>query len=557
MLSLICFPVSASEVGTYFDATKNSLIISGSIGSDEMTPVTIHISEYSATSSATPPTFSKQNTPLASELVFTEENGALSVEMPLSSVFKNNKYTIHFYSTEDNGNDFYAFNHFVCFNPESTEAQEAVKRINDAATTGYENYTTAINQNAMSLGIDLSEYTEHINYATEISFALKGKMENGKFTPLSFRDTFFSSVAASIIKNNNDVSGAIASYFSQFGTTQDKYISLGDEQRAILDNLLKAADYKSDILANIYSEKLSVSALVIESDREKFKNTILENSIFGVSENDNTYKKISPSYRNLVFSDMFNERSTYTSAQNVLDSFNKNTATILKNYSDGGNSSSSSGSSSSRPSTSTSTGTNILIPSEPETKPSGVQTTKGFADTHNHWAKDSIDFLVNLGSVNGFPDNTFKPDNAVTRAEFAKIVCMTFGISGKYSGKFADVAENDWFAQSVCALNEHKIVTGYESLFSPFADIKREDAAVILYRLCNYLNATLVEGKNDFADSSSISDYALDASNAMAALEIIKGDNNKMFNPKNSLTRAEAATMIQRVYNLLEGGMSK
>lgn len=561
MLSLICFPVSASEVGTYFDAAKNSLVISGSIGSGEMTPVTVHISEYSATSSATPPTFSKQNTPLVSELLFTNENGALSVTVPLSNVFKNNKYTVHFYSTEDNGSNFYTANHFVCFNPESLEALEAIERINDASKIDFAAYKNAISINGMSLGIDLAEYTQHFDYASDITFSLISKMSGGKYTPITFRDNFFGSVAASMIKNNNDVPGAIASYFSQFGTTQDKYMSLGSNQRSVLDNLLKAADYKSDILSNIYSEKLSVSALVVESDREKFKNSILGNNLFGVSTDDATYKKIASSYRNLVFSDMFNERSTYTSAQNVLDSFNKNTAAILKKYPSGSDSGTPSGPSLSGPSsstsTSTSTGTNILIPTpNPETIPPEA-SSKTFDDTQNHWAKNSIDFLVNLGAINGFPDNTFKPDNAVTRAEFAKIVCMTFGISGKYSGEFADVAESDWFAQSVSALAEHNIVTGYESLFSPYADIRREDAAVILYRLCTYLNAALVEGKNDFADSSNISDYALDASNAMAALEIIKGDNNKMFNPKNSLTRAEAATVIQRVYNLLEGGMSK
>ena len=555
MLSLICFPVSASEVGTYFDATKNSLIISGSIGSNETTPVTIHISEYSASSAATPPAFSKQNTPLASELVFTAENGALSVTMPLSDVFKNNKYTIHFYSTEDNGSNFYAANHFVCFNPESTEALEAVKRINDASKTDFATYKNAISLNGMSLGIDLSEYSDHFNYAADITFSLISKMNDGKYNPITFRDNFFGSVAASMIKNNGDVNGAISNYFANFGTTYDAYSALSSGEKATLNELLIGADFKSDILSEIYKEMLSVSKLRTEANLDKFIKKVTENSIFGVSTNDENYKKISASYRNLVFKDMFNERRTYTSALDVLNSFNKNTASILNLYPQNQTKPSTPSGPSNSPSSSTvvSGGTNILIPSDTPSKPAQIT----FSDTKNHWATESINYLVSLKAISGYPDGSFKPEACVTRAEFAKIVCSAFDISGNYAAMYDDVSENDWFAQSVCALSEANITNGYNSAFVPNSNIKREDAAVILFRLLNHLSINTSGNKLSFNDADSRSGYALSAVEKIAESGIITGDENLMFNPINNLTRAEAATIIHRAHILCKGGLSK
>lgn len=558
MLSLICFPVSASEVGTYFDATENSLIISGNIGSSEMTPVTVHISEYSVASSAQPPVFSKQNTPLASELLFTGDNGALSATIPLSKAFKNNKYTVHFYSTEDNGSGFYSSIHFVCFNPESTEALEAVTRINDASKIDFTAYKNAIITNGMSLGIDLSEYAEHFDYASDITFSLISKMDGQKYTPVTFRDNFFSSVAASMIKNNQNVNGAISNYFANFGTTYDEYSLLPSDVKETLDSLLISADYKKAVLSDIYNEMLSVTNVRTEKNLEEFIKKVTENDVFGISVNDVTYQKISPAYRNLVFNDMFAEKDTYTSALDVLNSFNKNTASILRlhpqNTPNPPSPSIPSGSSSS--STVVSGGTNILIPSDtPDDVDKEEQAV--FNDTKNHWSTESINYLVSLKAINGYPDGSFKPDDNVTRAEFAKIVCNTFGISGSYKEIFSDVSENDWFAQSVCALSDLNIVNGYSSEFSPNSNIKREDAAVILFRLLDYLNINTSGSKLHFGDTDFISDYALASVEKMSEAGIITGDDNLMFNPLNNLTRAEACAIIHRTHMLGKGGMTK
>ena len=328
IMLLISFSVSASEVGTYFDATKNILQISGNLGSKAGTPLTVHISTYTEGT----PAFGAANTPMASYLIFTDEGGSVAETFPLSSQFKNNKYSIYVYGTDDDGSDFYRNLPFVYFKPDSTEAKNAAERINDAASEGTEKYKSAVEQNALNLGIDISEYTEHFDYAQSLTYSLKKKAENGKYTPISFRDTFFASVAVSMIKNNNDTDGAISKYFSQFGTTADEFNAIESTQKNLLCKLLYDADYTKDFLSAIYNEKLSVSKLAVASDREIFKSILLENDIFGISTDDATYKKIPSSYRNLVFSDMYNERSNYKTANDVLESFNKITKQILNKY---------------------------------------------------------------------------------------------------------------------------------------------------------------------------------------------------------------------------------
>jgi len=552
IMLLINFSVSASEVGTYFDATKNTLQISGNLGSKAGTPLMVHISTY--TDGA--PEFSSTNTPMASHLIFTDDGGSVSETFPLSSQFKNNKYSVYVYATDDDGSDFYRNLPFVYFKPDSTEAKAAVKRINDAAAEGTDKYKTTVEQNALNLGIDIGEYSEHFDYAQSLTYSLKEKAENGKYTPISFRDTFFASVAVSMIKNNDDIDGAVSKYFSQFGTTADEYNNVDDTQKEILKNLLYDADYTQNFLSAIYKEKLSVSELAVATDREKFKSLLLENEIFGVSTDDATYKKIPSSYRNLVFTDMYNEKDEYKTASDVLESFNKITKQILNKYKPESSGSSGSSGSSSGGSTISGGNTNILIP--PKDMPVTPQTPEAkYTDTKNHWAQKSIEFLTELGAVNGFPDNTFKPEGTVTRAEFAKMLSLSFDISAKGKADFDDVSESDWFAQSVGALAENKIILGYDGKFKPNENIKREDAAIIIYRICNMLGITLEKEDVKFTDKNTISDYALDAISEITSKGLIKGDTFNKFNPQGSLTRAEAATVIERLYTLYKGGAGK
>ena len=64
----------------------------------------------------------------------------------------------------------------------------------------------------------------------------------------------------------------------------------------------------------------------------------------------------------------------------------------------------------------------------------------GLTDISTHWAKDSIQRWVDAGVINGYDNGTFKPNNPITRAEFATILAKALGLSGTSDKKFSDVS---------------------------------------------------------------------------------------------------------------------
>ncbi|MEM9816248.1 MAG: S-layer homology domain-containing protein, partial [Cyanobacteria bacterium P01_D01_bin.6] len=63
-------------------------------------------------------------------------------------------------------------------------------------------------------------------------------------------------------------------------------------------------------------------------------------------------------------------------------------------------------------------------------------------DIQGHWAQACIEYLVEQGIFTGYPDGTFQPEKAITRAEFAVIVSRAFELTAKRSSQpFSDVPD--------------------------------------------------------------------------------------------------------------------
>lgn len=172
----------------------------------------------------------------------------------------------------------------------------------------------------------------------------------------------------------------------------------------------------------------------------------------------------------------------------------------------------------------------------------------GFADTDGHWAKDIIAYLAKENIINGFEDNTFRPDNKVTRAEYAKLLCTLFKIEKlEYKDIFSDVGENDWFFGYVLSLADKGIILGFDGKFMPDEPISRQDAAVIIERMMSYKGYKML-GSAEFEDMDEVSDYAKNSVSVLGGAKIIKGYENR-FEPLKNATRAEAAAIL---FNILE-----
>ena len=90
-----------------------------------------------------------------------------------------------------------------------------------------------------------------------------------------------------------------------------------------------------------------------------------------------------------------------------------------------------------------------------------------FSDIIGHWAQGDIEKLVDLGVINGYSDNSFKPDNNITRAEFTTNLTKAFELSQQTGKVFADTAEH-WACDMISAAAYHGIINGYDdNTFGP------------------------------------------------------------------------------------------
>ncbi len=189
----------------------------------------------------------------------------------------------------------------------------------------------------------------------------------------------------------------------------------------------------------------------------------------------------------------------------------------------------------------------------PEIKPlsaiAQTNTTANFKDvSQDYWAAPFIKALVEREIVAGFPDNTFKPDEPVTRAQFAAMLTKAFQKQNmREKVDFNDVAADYWANQPIRRAYRMGFLSGYpNNVFQPNQNIPKEQVLVALANGLNY-KAT---GKPEevisyYSDEDKIADFAV--SPIAAATEqnlVVNYPNLRNLNPKKNATRAEVAAMI-------------
>ncbi len=169
-----------------------------------------------------------------------------------------------------------------------------------------------------------------------------------------------------------------------------------------------------------------------------------------------------------------------------------------------------------------------------------------FSDINGHWAAASINYGVANGFIKGYADGTFKPDNPVTRAEFSRMLNVAFGIANTQAVNFYDVASSEWYYQEVRKAVAAGYINGYEdNTFRPNSRITRQEAAVMIASVIPA--AATAPSLAGLSDNGSIADWARAAVTKVYAKGYMRGDNNNMYNPLKSLTRAEAATILSSI----------
>lgn len=180
-----------------------------------------------------------------------------------------------------------------------------------------------------------------------------------------------------------------------------------------------------------------------------------------------------------------------------------------------------------------------------------VTKTAVFSDIPSgHWAEKSIMALYANGTVSGMTENTFAPNDYVTREQFLKMLVHAMGYTlVTEQSAFEDADSDAWYYPYVCTAVKNGIASGIsETEFGVGGYITREQIAAMCYRAMKLpaADAGVIE---EFADQGDIAEYAGEAALRMRGMGIISGNENGEFLPKNFATRAEAAQIIFGVIN--------
>ena len=100
------------------------------------------------------------------------------------------------------------------------------------------------------------------------------------------------------------------------------------------------------------------------------------------------------------------------------------------------------------------------------------------------WYNIAVSTLSNMGILGGYEDGTFRPNASITRAEFAKIAVSFFDWADVYAvNSFVDVRDSAWYANYVAVAAEIGLIEGYGgNVFRPDATITRAEACTIINR---------------------------------------------------------------------------
>ena len=101
------------------------------------------------------------------------------------------------------------------------------------------------------------------------------------------------------------------------------------------------------------------------------------------------------------------------------------------------------------------------------------------------WYNTAVSTLSSMGIITGYPDGTFRPNAAITRAEFAAITARFDNDGDKTAAKFSDIA-NHWAKDEISIAYNNSWITGYpDGTFGPQRDITRAETMTLVNRVLN------------------------------------------------------------------------
>lgn len=171
-----------------------------------------------------------------------------------------------------------------------------------------------------------------------------------------------------------------------------------------------------------------------------------------------------------------------------------------------------------------------------------------FPDVEEHWSQPNVSNLMGKGILAGYADGTFRPESPLTRAEFAKIISLAFSFEPKRSDSplFTDIPNGFWALPFIERLWKAQIIEGFpDNTFRPQEPVKRAELAAMLTRVINWpLVASSFPPTFTDLDSRHWGFQYIETGTWQGAWD---GYPNGSFQPERYASRAEVAALIVRL----------
>ena len=171
-----------------------------------------------------------------------------------------------------------------------------------------------------------------------------------------------------------------------------------------------------------------------------------------------------------------------------------------------------------------------------------------FTDVTNHWAYSAIKRVYTRGLMVGMDEKTFAPDRQLSRAMLAVILYAMAGepaVTGE--SPFTDVPAGCWYTDAIVWAAQNGIVCGFgDGTFRPNEAVTRAQAAVMLYGYAAFTGAdvTARADLSAYSDAGQIPSWAMDAMQWANARRLIVGRDSSHLAPNGGATRAEMAAIL-------------
>lgn len=180
---------------------------------------------------------------------------------------------------------------------------------------------------------------------------------------------------------------------------------------------------------------------------------------------------------------------------------------------------------------------------------------KTFSDLENVlWAKKAVEVLASRGIINGTGKDTYTPEANITKADYTKLLIETLGLKAEFEDNFDDVPEGTHYYNAAGIARKLGIAQGIgNNRFDPGAYITRQEMAALTVRALQAARGLKLADTyavlDSFTDKENISDYALQGMATMVQHGLIIGSGTRL-DPKDNFTRAQAAVVMYRIYNM-------